>query len=160
MFPVPQDSAKITHSREGSMKRRDFLKAAPAAVGLAIARPQVAGRSSQNVPIPSAYTPADYPIRPQPYSAVRLTDGFWQPKVATNARVTIPFEVEKLSELEDGFRGNVLEAAMLSLKSHPNPGLEARVEARVAQLKTRRAGTSRSNTGFEVAATRYFTTGR
>lgn len=140
------------------MKRRDFLKAAPAAVGLAISRPLIAGRSSQNAPSPAAaYTPADYPIRPQPYSAVTLTDHFWQPKVATNARVTIPFEVEKLSQLEDGFRGNVLEAAMLSLKTHPNPDLESRVEARVTQLKTQR---TRTNTGFEVAATRYFTTGR
>jgi len=140
------------------MKRREFLKAAPAAVGLAASRPLIADRSSQNVRIPSAaYTPADYPIRPQPHSAVTLTDRFWQPKVATNARVTIPFEVDKLSQLEDGFRGNVLEAAMLSLKTHPNPDLEARVEARVAQLKTKRA---RSNTGFEVAATRYFMTGR
>jgi DUF1680 family protein len=140
------------------MKRRDFLKAAPAAVGLAVSRPLIAGRSSQLALIPSAaHTPADYPIRPQPYFAITLTDHFWQPKVATNARVTIPFEVEKLSQLDDGFRGNVLEAAMLSLKTHANPALEARVEARVAQLKAQR---TRSNTGFEVAATRYFTTGR
>src|SRR5215472_9197758 len=111
------------------MKRRDFLKAAPAAVGLAVSRPLIAERSSQNVRIPgAAYSRAEYPIRPQPYSAVTLTDRFWQPKVATNARVTIPLEVEKLSQLEDGFRGNVLEAAMLSLKTHPNPDLEARVE--------------------------------
>src|SRR5262245_43390980 len=142
------------------MKRRDFLKAAPAAVGLAVyVTPQHANQSSsRDVRISSvAYTPSDYPIRPQPYSAVTLTDRFWQPKVATNARVTIPFEVEKLSSLDDGFRGNVLEAAMLSLKTHPNPDLEARVEARVAQLKTRR---TRSNAGFEVAVTRYLTTGR
>ena len=140
------------------MKRRDFLKAAPAAVGLAVSRPLVAGRLPQNARVSgAAFRPADYPIRAQPYSAVTLTDRFWQPKVATNARVTIPFEVEKLSQLEDGFRGNVLEAAMLSLKTHPNPELEALVEARVAQLKTPRA---RTNTGFEVAATRYFTTGR
>src|SRR5215467_5913169 len=122
------------------MKRRDFLKAAPAAVGFAVSRPLIAERSSQAARSSSAaYTPADYPIRPQPYSAVTLTDGFWQPKVATNARVTIPLEVDKLSALEDGFRGNVLEAAMLSLKTHPDPDLEARVEARVAQLKARSA---------------------
>jgi DUF1680 family protein len=142
------------------MKRRDFLKAAPAAVGLTVAAPL---RGEQAAPVrevrlaSAAYQPADYPIRPQPYSAVSLTDRFWQPKVTTNARVTIPFEVEKLSELEDGFRGNVLEAAMLSLKTHPDPALEARVEARVAQLKTRK---TRSNAGFEVAVTRYVTTGR
>src|SRR5262245_64162279 len=142
--------------------RREFLKTASAAggaLGLGARFPSARQASDAGpVRISSvAYTPSDYPIRAQPYHAVKLTDGFWQPKVATNARVTIPFEVEKLSELEDGFRGNVLEAAMLSLKTHPNPDLEARVEARVAQLKTQR---SRSNTGFEVAATRYLTNGR
>jgi hypothetical protein len=142
------------------MKRREFLKAAPAAVGLAVSSPLTAGQPSlaREIRISGAsYTPADYPIRPQPYSAVTLTDRFWRPKVAINASVTIPFEVEKLSDLEDGFRGNVLEAAMLSLKTHANPDLEARVEARVAQLNARR---TRSNADFEAAATRYFTTGR
>ena len=145
------------------MKRRDFLKAAPAAVGLTAVAAAPLQASQAAAPVRdvrlggTAYQPADYPIRPQPYSAVALTDRFWAPKVATNAQVTIPFEVQKLSELEDGFRGNVLEAAMLSLKTHPDPDLEARVEARVAQLTTRR---TRSNAGFEVAVTRYVTTGR
>src|SRR5262245_55122296 len=145
--------------------RRQFLKTASAAAGamrLDVGGPGDASASqstaSREVRIASAdYTSADYSIRAQPHAAFTLTDRFWQPRVDTNARVTIPFEVAKLSELEDGFRGNVLEAAILSLKTHPNPDLEARIEARVAQLKTRR---TRGNTGFEVAATRYFTTGR
>src|SRR5215467_11201035 len=141
------------------MKRRDFLKAASAAVGVAPSMTLLAGQSARDVRISrvAAYTPADYPIRPQPHSAVTLTDRFWQPKVATNARVTIPFEVEKLSELEDGFRGNVLEAAILSLKAHPNPDLQARVDARIAQLA---AKPTRGNAGFEVAVTRYLVDGR
>jgi DUF1680 family protein len=142
------------------MKRRDFLKAAPAAVGLTVAAPLRGEQatSARDVRLAgTAYQPADFPISPQPYPVVSLTDRFWQPKVATNARVTIPFEVAKLSELEDGFRGNVLEAAMLSLKTHADPDLAARVEARVAQLRTRR---THSNAGFEVAVTRYLTTGR
>jgi DUF1680 family protein len=145
--------------------RRQFLKTASAAagaIGLDVGAPRAASvnqsTASRDVRISSvAYTPSGYQIRPQVYSAVTLTDRFWQPRVATNARVTIPFEVDKLSELEDGFRGNVLEAAILSLKTHPNPDLQARVEARIAQLATRR---TRSNAGFEVAATRYFTDGR
>ena len=128
------------------MKRREFLKFAPAAVGLAVSAPATAGQSSsaREVRLPSvAYTPAEYPIRPQPYFAVKLTDQFWRPKVDINASVTIPFEVGKLSDMEDGFRGNVLEAAMLSLKTHANPDLEARVEARVAQLGKPRGGQSK-----------------
>src|SRR5262245_45262589 len=145
--------------------RRQFLKTASAAAGamrLDVGGPGDASASqstaSREVRISSAdYTSADYSIRAQPHAAVTLTDRFWQPRVDTNARVTIPFEVDKLSELEDGFRGNVLEAAILSLKTHPNPDLQARVDARIAQLAGRR---TRSNAGFEVAATRYFVDGR
>jgi hypothetical protein len=51
------------------MKRKGFLKAAPAAVGWAASRPLIAEQSPQDVRISSvAYTPADYPIRPQPYA--------------------------------------------------------------------------------------------
>ncbi|HEY7293367.1 MAG TPA: beta-L-arabinofuranosidase domain-containing protein [Vicinamibacterales bacterium] len=141
------------------MKRREFLKAAPA-IGLAVSTPLAARQSTvaRDIRISSVpYTPADYPIQPQPYSAVTLTDQFWRPKVDLNASVTIPLEVAKLSEIENGFRGNVLEAAMLSLKTHANPDLNERVEARIAQLHTR---PTRSNLGFEAAATRYFTTGQ
>jgi len=145
--------------------RRQFLKTASVVAGvtrLDTGRPRAMSTNqstaSHDVRISSvAYTPSDYKIRAQPHVAVTLTDRFWQPRVATNARVTIPFEVNKLSELEDGFRGNVLEAAILSLKTHPNPDLQARVEARIAQLKTRQ---TRGNAGFEVAVTRYFTDGR
>ena len=143
--------------------RRHFLKTASAtagaiAFGAADPAPASQAAASPDVRIASVgYTPADYPITPHAYHSVALTDSFWKPKVDTNARVTIPLEVAKLSELEDGFRGNVLEAAILSLKTHPNPDLRARVEARIAQIAGRQA---RSNTGFEVAATRYFTDGR
>ena len=121
------------------MKRRDFLKAAPAALGLAVSRPVIAGRSSQNVRMPSAaYTP-DYPIRPQPYSAVTLTDTFWQPKVATNARVTIPFEVQKLTENEAGSqRQRARSGDAVAEDASRIRDLQARVEARVAQLRTQR----------------------
>src|SRR6185295_7668109 len=106
----------------------------------------------------TSYTPIqDYPIRPTPHSEVTIADRFWKPKIETNAKVTIPFEVEKLSETERGFAGNVLEAAMLSLKTHPDAKLQAQVEARVRELlQTPRSG----NNGFEVAATCYRTTGK
>jgi DUF1680 family protein len=146
-----------------TVARRDFLKAASAAagaIGVAAAREPASQSAAKPgaVRISSvAYTVQDYPIRPQPYSDVTLTDTFWNPKVATNARVTIPFEVQKLSEMERGFGGNVLEAAILSLKTHPNATLQAQVEARVQQLKSAPA---RGNAGFEVATTYYVTTGR
>src|SRR5204863_1132725 len=47
------------------------------------------------------------------------------------------------------------EAAILSLKTHPNPQLQSIVDARLAQLNQE---TWKGNSGFEVAATYYSTT--
>src|SRR5262249_55870190 len=56
-----------------------------------------------------------------------------------------------------GLSGNVLEAAILSLKTHPNAELQRVVGARVDALKSERWN---GNNGFEVAATYYNTTGK
>jgi DUF1680 family protein len=145
--------------------RRDFLKVAGAAACVAATEGGVADAAAQSTPAgrpadvrigSPAYKPiADYPIQPKRYSEVTITDTFWKPKIDTNAAVTIPFEVKKLSEAER-LGGNVLEAAILSLVTHPNPELQAQVEARVQELK-RSPGTG--NNGFEVAAAYYDATG-
>ena len=145
-----------------TMDRRDFLKATPLAAAGAMtlaAAGTSRGRAAGDVRISSAlYTPLpDYPIHPQPYFTVTLTDTFWKPKVETNARVTIPFEVQKLAETERHLTGNVLEAAMLSLRTHPNPALQAEVDAAIEEL---RLTAPRGNATFEVAAALYATTGR
>jgi DUF1680 family protein len=142
--------------------RRDFLKAAAAApvvvssVSRAVAATAVAGTDIKIGD--TSYTPVpDYPIQPKPYHEVTLTDTFWKRKVAINAEVTIPFEVQKLSESERGVSGNVLEAVILSLKTHPDPKLQAMLDKRVQQIKQADA---RGNNGFEVAVAYYNTTGR
>ena len=148
-----------------SIRRRDFLKAAPVAAGAAALAAAVrdAGAASEaqtrDVRIGAEpYTPVrDYPIRAVPYSEVTLTDTFWKPKVDLNASVTIPFEVEKRGTEGRGFGGNVLEAAILSLKTHPNPALQAQVDARVQAL---RQSPGTGNGGFEVAAAWFNTTGK
>jgi DUF1680 family protein len=114
---------------------------------------------SANVRISAAdYAPVpDYPIRPQRHSNVRMTDRFWKPRLVRNAEVTIPFEMQKLAEMERGFSFNVLEAAILSLATHPDARLQAEVDAQVLRLQqSPRTG----NSGFEVAATHFTTTGR
>jgi DUF1680 family protein len=138
--------------------RREFLKVAAAGTaGLAYAAPQK-GQRSGDVRISSAsYSPADYPIRPVPYSQVTLRDNFWEPRVRRNAEVTIPFEIRKFAELDRSLSGGVLEAAILSLKTHPDPRLQSQVDARIAEIKNARA---RGNGSFEIAATHYLTTGR
>jgi uncharacterized protein len=98
----------------------------------------------------------DYPIRPKRHTEVRMTDDFWAPKIKTNAEVSIPFLVQKLGENRE-FGTNVLEAAMLSLATHPDPRLKAQVEARVRTLSEAPRG---GNHGFEIAATWFNLTGR
>lgn len=147
-----------------TIARRDFLKAAPVAAGAAALATAVrgaradAGQQTGRIRISSQpYRPVvDYPIRPVRYSDVTLTDAFWKPKVDLNASVTIPLEVRKLSATQRGLSGNVLEAAILSLKTHPNPSLQAQVDA---GIRVMRQSPANGNDGFEVAATWFNTTG-
>src|SRR5439155_3796473 len=130
--------------------RRDFLKAASAAVSCAAtatgAPPADAAQAKSTAKLDpkisgTPYTPAlDYPIRPTRHSEVTVADSFWKPKIITNAEVTIPFEVQKLSETPRGFAGNVLEAAILSLQTRPDPQLQAQVDTRIQQMKAARGG--------------------
>ena len=149
--------------------RRQFLRTAPAAGALAyvapgrVSVPETADASTDGPPDvdlwKSKRSPAeDYPIRPKLHSEVALADDFWRPRVRTNAEVTIPFEVRKLEGSTRRTRGGVLEAAMLSLHTHPDPQLQAWVERRVGEMASQEAPTS--NRGFEIAATWYRTTGR
>jgi DUF1680 family protein len=106
---------------------------------------------------PSAVTAAsDYPIAAVPASAVTLNDNFWAPKLATNRRVTIPHimrENETTGRVDNfrkaagqmpvaysGRRFNdtdiykVIEAASLSLKAHPDPALDRKVDDLIALI--------------------------
>lgn len=40
----------------------------------------------------------DYPIVPVPFTRVSITGGFWQPRLATNRTVTLPFDFKKCEE--------------------------------------------------------------
>jgi DUF1680 family protein len=150
--------------------RREFLKAARTVAGAAAytaALPKAAAfqppdrqvSKPRDVRISSQpYTPVDdYPIQAKPGFDVLLKDRFWKPKVTTNAEVTIPFEVQKLTDGGRALSGNVLEAAMLSLKTHPDPALQDVVDASVRTMAARPA---RGNGDFEAAATYYLTTGK
>jgi hypothetical protein len=74
-----------------------------------------------SAPRPSATTPRhDYPVQPVPFTAVRLEDAFWAPRIETNRTETIPFAFRQceLSGRVDNFvraaralRGEVLENA-------------------------------------------------
>jgi DUF1680 family protein len=108
----------------------------------------------------TTYTPAEYPIEAKRYSEVLLKDSFWSPKVKTNAEATIPFEVEKLSASDSAreFAGGVLEAAILSLQTHPDPKLQAYVNGRIQA--SMQSAPNRNNRGFEIAAAWFHATGK
>ena len=140
--------------------RREFLKATSAAAFASVVHHSHADASQRAAGVhigDARYQPVrDYPIRPQRYSDVRLSDAFWKPKVDLNAAVTIPVEVRKYIEGEREFGGNVLEAAILSLKTHPNSVLQGQVDA---QVRAMAQSPARGNGGFEVAATLLTATG-
>ena len=43
-------------------------------------------------------TSKDYPIKPVLFTEVQVSDGFWQPRMETNRRVTIPFAFKNSEE--------------------------------------------------------------
>ncbi len=55
--------------------------------------------------------PSDYPIRPVPFTQVKVEDVFWAPKIETNRAVTVPFAF-KMNE-ETGRVNNFRKAAGL-----------------------------------------------
>ena len=147
--------------------RRDFLKAAPAAAsllaaGIHLPESLASAAESPYPDIGSQQYPggADYPIRAKHFSEVTVTDAFWKPKMATNAAVTIPFEAQRTGAAGGGLSGNVLEAAIYSLQTHPDSALEAQVRARISAIgRGENARRAMSNDGFEVAVAWFASTG-
>ena len=99
---------------------------------------------------------ADYPVRPVPFTAVRVAEGFWAPRMETNRTVTIPFDFKKCEDtgrirnfaiaagLEEGeFKGiffddsdvfKVIEGASYALSLHPDPALDAYLDDLIAKI--------------------------
>ncbi len=97
----------------------------------------------------------DYPIRPVPFTRVKVNDRFWAPRILTNHRVTIPIAFRKSEETGriDNFKiagglkeGNFcshypfddsdvfknIEAASYSLQLFPDPMLEAYLDTLIS----------------------------
>ena len=109
------------------------------------------GVVSQVAVIPRATAPAkDYPITAVPLTSVKITDGFWAPRLEINRVVTIPHIMHeneitgridnflKAAHKKDGaYQGQryndtdaykVIEAASWTLASKPDPALEKKVD--------------------------------
>ncbi|HMC62487.1 MAG TPA: glycoside hydrolase family 127 protein [Candidatus Solibacter sp.] len=104
----------------------------------------------------------DYPVKPVPFTAVHINDGFWAPRIETNRTVTIPFAFGKDEETGrmDNFiraaqalRGEpfenkkyppypfddtdvykVIEGASYTLSVHPDPKLDAYIDGLIEKI--------------------------
>jgi DUF1680 family protein len=98
----------------------------------------------------------DYPIHPLPFTALRVTDTFWSPRLEVNRTVTIPHAFKQSEEtgridnfaiagkMKTGkFRGyffndsdvyKIIEGAAYALATHPDPALEKYVDGVIAMI--------------------------
>ena len=98
----------------------------------------------------------DYPITPVPFTAVKVNDGFWAPRIETNRKVTIPAIFEKCEEtgridnfaiagglMKGEYKGEryndtdvykTIEGASYSLMVHPDPELDRYLDGVIAKV--------------------------
>jgi Uncharacterized protein conserved in bacteria len=102
-------------------------------------------------------TKADYPIQPVPFTAVKLTDNFWAPRIKKNASVTIPiafgycestgrvknFEIaagrdtgkfQTIYPFDDSDIYKIIEGASYSLQTFPDPKLEVYLDTLINKI--------------------------
>ena len=99
----------------------------------------------------------DYPIQPVPFTAVKLTDNFWAPRIKKNASVTIPiafgycestgrvknFEIaagrdtgrfQTIYPFDDSDVYKIIEGASYSLQTFPDPKLETYLDTLIYKI--------------------------
>jgi len=104
----------------------------------------------------------DYDLEPVPFTRVSFTDRFWAGRLETNRRLTIPYAIRQCEEtgrirnfetaaallagssperifhsrypFDDSDVYKILEGAAYALKTHPDPGLEKKVDALVSVI--------------------------
>lgn len=102
-------------------------------------------------------TVADYPIQPVPFTAVKLTDNFWAPRIKKNASVTIPiafgycestgrvknFEIaagrdtgkfQTIYPFDDSDVYKIIEGASYSLQTFPDPILDSYLDTLIKKI--------------------------
>ncbi len=119
-------------------------------------------------------------LRPVPVDAVRLDDAFWSPRLALNRSVTLPAQLRHLEEtgrianfrrasgkIAGAFQGQFAfndsdvykwaEAASWSLATHPDPNLDADLDAVITEIADAQQANGYVNTYFmfEREAERY-----
>ena len=132
--------------------------AVPAVVALAVAVLHAAGGGQAPTPAPTR----DYPVQPVPFTAVKLTDEFWAPRIEINRTATVPVAFEQCERtnrvdlfvraaqvlrgeepanrkppgypFDDTDVYKVIEGAAYTLSVHPDPKLDAYVDGLIAKI--------------------------
>jgi len=114
------------------------------------------GKTADTAAADAAPASLDYPIRPVPFTHVKLTDGFWAPRLETNRTVSVPYALRMNEETGrvDNFRKaarlmsgphrgrrfndsdvyKAMEAAAYTLRLHPDPALEKTLDDLIALI--------------------------
>src|SRR5690242_15733195 len=104
----------------------------------------------------SATEVRDYPIRPVPFTAVRVEDAFWSPRLETNRVTTVWYDFQKCEQtgridnfakagklMPGDFRGTpfddsdvfkVIEGASYTLALHPDPKLDQYLDELIIKI--------------------------
>ncbi len=108
----------------------------------------------------------DYPIRPVPFTSVKVTDNFWAPRIKKNALITIPiafgycestgriknFEIagrldtgkfQTIYPFDDSDVFKIIEGASYSLQTYPDPKLDAYLDTLIWKI-----GLAQENDGY------------
>jgi uncharacterized protein len=128
----------------------------PVLAGLAMPMARAGGQSRPPAPT------RDYPVQPVPFTAVKLTDQFWAPRIETNRTATIPVAFEQCERtnrvdlfvraaqvlrgeepahrnppgypFDDTDVYKVIEGAAYTLSVHPDAKLDAYVDGLIAKI--------------------------
>jgi hypothetical protein len=99
----------------------------------------------------------NYPVRPVPFTSVKMTDNFWAPRMKKNHEVTIPiafgycestgriknFEIaggldtgvfQTINPFDDSDVTKIIEGASYSLQTFPDPELEAYLDTLIYKI--------------------------
>jgi uncharacterized protein len=129
------------------------------AISLPVVAVSALALAAQNVP-PAATR--DYPVQPVPFTAVKLTDQFWAPRIEVNRTATIPVAFEQCERtnrvdlfvraaqvlrgqepanrnppgypFDDTDVYKVIEGASYTLSVHPDPKLDAYVDGLIVKI--------------------------
>jgi len=108
------------------------------------------------VGIASGEVPRDYPIKPVPFTAIKVHEGFWLPRMTTNREVTVRYDFKKCEETgrianfaraggleEGGFQGiffndsdvvKIVEGAAYCLALKPDKKLDSYLDDLIAKI--------------------------